>query len=110
MNKMKIKDDSECTGQVLVYNKKGEAKLSGVTISTESISKDDPSYGALVTEAAVKEFVNENTLSKDTLISDSTDLTEENVSNDKVATAKAVLDALTWKDSVNDDLKIEEGF
>lgn len=100
IGKSVLKVKNPYKGQILVYNGEGEARLSGVTIQKGSINKDHPSYGSLVTDTAVKKFIDEQTLSKDKLISNESDL--ENASDDNVATAKTVLDALTWKTDIPD--------
>lgn len=84
--------------ELLIATADGHAKVSGVKIGGENIAAE-PNAATLATEAAMKNYVTSYSVAKtDVVTSDAfAAQTSASVSDAKIASEKAVFDAMTWK-------------
>ena len=88
------------TGQIITANANGDAAASGKTIGGEALAAT-PTASVVATEKAVKTYVDGYAVAKTSVVADgSVAETVATASDDKVASEKAFVNAMTWKTTV----------
>jgi hypothetical protein len=91
-----MKVGSGYTSEILISDATGDASPSGVMIGGSKINT--PTDKMVATEKAIVDYVDKNTLKKDTIThSDNIPDNEDNASDDKVASEKSVVTSMSWK-------------
>ena len=88
------------TDQIITANANGDAAASGKTIGGEALAAT-PTASVVATEKAVKTYVDGYAVAKTSVVADgSVAETVAAASDDKVASEKAFVNAMTWKTTV----------